>query len=87
MRLALWGSWCAWQTQLTQPCHAASIASWDDGTAGVQVRSVGAHDVAPVLAGVDGLGAQLLLDAQQLVVLGQPLRPGAGAVGLRSSTN
>ncbi len=32
-----------------------------------------------VLAGILGLGAELLLDAEQLVVLGQPLRPARGA--------
>lgn len=44
---------------------------------------VGAHNVAPGLAGVGGLRAELLLNAQQLVVLGQPLRPGACSSGVR----
>ncbi len=44
-------------------------------------------DVAPRLARVGGLRAQLLFDAQQLVVLGQALRPGAPANPLHQDTS
>ena len=83
------GKVCAWQTvvvrassgqSLMHLAHAASTASWHSSAAGGRwypAASAGAYDVAPGLAGVGGLRAQLLLDAQQLVVLGQPLRPGA----------
>lgn len=42
-------------------------------------------NVAPVVPGVDGVLSQLLLNPQQLVVLGQPLRPAASTSSLSNN--